>query len=214
MQEPDNRLYNPQGQDYDQVPFPAAPDAFANEQTTQLPEASEHQYAAQPSDGSALLGADSNVAPAEPSAYFSGTTGAQTIAPKKGRRGLWITLASLLTVLLLSVGGFFAYLYISRSTPVKTLDGFCQALQQGNYQQAYSAFSKKFQGALSEPRFADVLSQDKVVKCTYGTTNEASNSMTTDLKLVHNSHGINNDIVTLVKDETNTWKISDVRKQA
>src|SRR5579859_4490860 len=133
MPESDNRSYVPQDEGYDQVPFPAASDAFAHEQATQ------------PSDNPAFFNANE---PAAPSTYSP--FGAPADAPKKGRRGLWITLTSLLAVLLLSVAAVSTYLYINRSTPGKTLDSFCKALQQGNYQQAYGAFSKKFQGALTE----------------------------------------------------------------
>ncbi|MBV9229080.1 MAG: hypothetical protein JOZ18_07180 [Chloroflexi bacterium] len=149
-----------------------------------------------------------NLSTGEPSPEISG----KVVPHKKRRLALWITLGSICAVLLIAGLSFFTYLYINRSTPVKTLDAFCAALQKEDYPTAYNAFSKNFQGKISEADFASLLSQDKVVLCTHGTADDSSNSATTSLKLVHDSKGVNDDIVTLTKDADANWKINDVKK--
>lgn len=131
---------------------------------------------------------------------------------KKRRPGCWITIG-ILIVLLASVASFLAIRYINRPTPDKTLDTFCSALQQADYRTAYNQFSTKLQRTISEAVFAGTLSQDKVTACTHGTTTSSGSSVTNSLKLVHASKGINNDIVTLAKDNNNDWKIDDMYKQ-
>jgi hypothetical protein len=138
------------------------------------------------------------------------------ISPKRGRRALWITLGSVVAVVAIAVASFFGVSYINRPTPTKTLDTFCKALQDQNYQAAYDQFSKSFQQSLAqnsiaEADFANILSQDKVDTCTHGAALESGTSTTTTLKLVHHSQGVNNDRVTLIKDSTNNWKINDLQ---
>lgn len=132
---------------------------------------------------------------------------------KRSRQGRWITVSILAVLLLVSVASFFVIRYVNRSTPDKTLDAFCNALQQADYRSAYDQFSIKLQYTVSEAAFAATLSQDKVTACTHGTTGDSANSVTNDLKLVHASKGINNDIVTLTKDSNNDWKIDDIYRQ-
>src|SRR5713101_6963150 len=132
---------------------------------------------------------------------------------KRSRQGRWITISILAVLLLAAIASFFVIRYVSRSTPDKTLDVFCNALQQADYQSAYDQFSAKLQHTVSEAAFAAALSQDKVTACTHGTTGDSANSVTNDLKLVHASKGINNDIVTLTKDSNSDWKIDDIYRQ-
>lgn len=129
---------------------------------------------------------------------------------KRVPRRLWITLSLFIVLLLTSVSSFLVIRYINRSTPDKTLDAFCTALQQADYRSAYDQFSARLQQTISETAFAALLAQDKVIACTHGTTGDSSNSVTNNLKLIHVSNGINNDIVTLTKDSDNNWKIDDI----
>jgi limonene-1,2-epoxide hydrolase len=133
--------------------------------------------------------------------------------PKRSRQGRWITLSILTLLLIAAVASFFVIRYVSRSTPDKTLDAFCNALQQADYRSAYDQFSAKLQHTVSEAAFAAALSQDKVTACAHGTTGDSTNSVTNDLKLVHASKGINNDVVTLTKDSSSDWKIDDIYRQ-
>lgn len=134
-------------------------------------------------------------------------------AHRRGRRGLWIITGITCALLLVSVTCFFVIRYVNRPTPGKTLDAFCSDLQAGDYRSAYDQFSKKLQRTVSETMFATILSQDKVIACTHGPTNDSGSSMTTGLKLVHASKGINNDVVTLTRGNNGDWKIDDLYRQ-
>ena len=130
--------------------------------------------------------------------------------PTNGRkRRLWniLLLAIALLLLLVVVGGYF---YLNRSTPEKTLQTFCAALKQNNYHEAYGQFSPSLQHITKEQDFAAIFAQDKVTQCSYGATSEFAASTTTSLQLVHASQKKNSDFVTLVKDESNVWRIADV----
>ena len=133
---------------------------------------------------------------------------------KRSRQGRWITISILAVLLLAAVASFFVIRYVSRSTPDKTIDAFCNALQQADYRSAYDQFSANLQHTVSEAAFAAALSQDKVTACTHGTTGDSAESVTNDLKLVHASKGINNDVVTLTKDSNDDWKIDDIYRRA
>lgn len=138
-----------------------------------------------------------------------------TPVPKKSRGRRWVIggIVVVLVLLLASVASFFIISYGNRSTPNKTLDSFCNALQHEDYRSAYNQFSPDLQKGIPEADFAAVIAQDKVTLCTHGNTNESAKSVTTNLKLVHASKGINADVVTLTKDSSNTWKISGIAKQ-
>ena len=136
-----------------------------------------------------------------------------TPARRRGRRRLWIITSIIAALLLISITGLFVIRYTNRPTPGKTLDVFCNALQGEDYRSAYDQFSKKLQRTVSETTFATILSQDKVIACTHGPTNDSGRSTTTGLKLVHASKGINNDVVTLSRDSNNDWKIDDIYRQ-
>ena len=119
----------------------------------------------------------------------------------------------LVVLLLVIIPTIFVANYINRSTPDKTLDAFCSALQQQDYQSAYAQFSTTLQHNVSETTFASAFSQDKVVTCTHGSSDDSGTSVTSTLKLIHAPDGINNDNVTLTKDSNDTWKIDDISRQ-
>ena len=134
--------------------------------------------------------------------------------PTNGRKrrlwGILLLVIALLLLLVVAIGGYF---YLNRSTPEKTLQTFCNALQQDNYHEAYDQFSASLQHITNEQNFAAIFAQDKVTQCSYGTTSEFVASTTTSLQLVHASQKKNSDLVTLVKDESNIWRIADVYRE-
>jgi predicted component of type VI protein secretion system len=134
-------------------------------------------------------------------------------APKKSRRGLWITLGVIGAVLVLLCIAFSVLVVANLPTPAKTLDAFCNALTSGDNHTAYTQFSSNFQRQVSEPAFTQVVSQDKITTCAHGTPNESGNSAKTTLKLVHKSTITNNDVVTLIKDSNGDWKIDNLQQQ-
>jgi flagellar basal body-associated protein FliL len=137
--------------------------------------------------------------------------GYNTARPTGGRKrrlwGILLLVIALLLLLVVAIGGYF---YLNRSTPEKTLQTFCSALQQSNYHEAYDQLSASLQHTTNEQAFAAIFAQDKVTQCSYGVTSEFVANTTTSLQLVHASQKKNSDFVTLVKDESNIWRIADV----
>jgi hypothetical protein len=124
----------------------------------------------------------------------------------------WIFL-SLLFVLLATVAyiSFALANYINRSTPQKTLDAFCTALQKQDYKTAYAQFSPEMQLNFTEQQFAQLLATDKVVRCLHGAVDDGGTSATTSLSLIHRkTGGTNNDKVTLTKDSQGQWRITNL----
>ena len=125
----------------------------------------------------------------------------------------WLILGScVVLIMLLSAGGLRLWSYLSRSTPSRTLDEFCVALQKEDYAGAYSNFTKNMQAGFPEGNFAGLLAQDKVTSCSHGDADDATSPAITSLRLMHASQQINNDVVTLTKDKEDVWRINDVRR--
>ena len=217
MHDPNDSGYDPQGYDFPTLPYiPYALPATEQQHSSKaLSDALHDPYAGEHAETSLSF---TETPPFVPSIRESDQPGTEPITalpptPRKRLPRLWILLGSLVVLLLLSSAVTFAVVsYINRSTPTKTLDAFCTALQHEDYPTAYNQFSKQLQSKLDETVFASVLSQDKVVSCTHGAAAESGTSSTTNLKLVHTSQGINNDMVTLTKQANNEWKINDLQR--
>ncbi len=132
----------------------------------------------------------------------------------KKKRGRWLPIGIAILILLVVGASTFAFVsYLNRSTPTKTLDTFCSALQDGKYQTAYDQLTPTMQTNFTESQFATLLSSDSVAKCTHGMASENGASTTTDLHLYHKvSKGMNNDKVVVTKDTHSQWKINDIQK--
>ncbi len=122
----------------------------------------------------------------------------------------WMFLSILLVLLgIVAYASFALANYINRSTPQKTLDTFCTALQKQDYKTAYAQFSPEMQLNFTEQQFAQLLATDKVVRCLHGAVDDGGTSATANLSLVHHTTGgTNNDKVTLSKDSQGQWKIN------
>ncbi len=203
--------YDSQG--YDPPTLPYIPYALPSEEQQSLSAALK-----KPSDGVYATTPFAETLPVIPSEQGEDQISTEPISalppsPRKRRPRLWILIGSIVVLLSLSSAVTFAVVsYINRSTPTKTLDAFCNAVQHEDYTTAYGQFSKQLQSKLDETVFADVLSQDKVISCTHGVATESGTSTITNLKLVHTSQGINNDRVTLTKQANNDWKIDDLQR--
>jgi limonene-1,2-epoxide hydrolase len=124
---------------------------------------------------------------------------------RRNRRFLFIGLG-LLVVIALALGGYF---YFTRSTPEKTLDAFCNAMQVQDYQTAYNQLSASLQNRETELEFANTsLAGGKVSACTHSSANATRNQTTAKVTLVTGSGLRSNTIVTLMADSGNTWKLS------
>jgi hypothetical protein len=134
------------------------------------------------------------------------------VSPDVAQRKFWLGLGLVLALLLIVLAATATFRYVNRPTPQKTLDTFCSALQAGNYHEAYSQFTPALQGQFTERDFSQVLARDKVVACTHGAVSDTSNTVSTNLKLVHQSRGVNSDMVFLTKDSQDAWKINDLQR--
>jgi hypothetical protein len=125
---------------------------------------------------------------------------------KKSRRGLWITLAVILAVL---VAACSAIIFVGRSTPSKTLDAFCSAIKSQDYQTAYNQLSQLRQTRIKEQEFAGLFS--RFSSCTYGTINESDPNATTPMTFFGTAGGSLNGQADLVQEGGTTWKIDAIR---
>jgi hypothetical protein len=145
--------------------------------------------------------------------YFQSAPPVVPPAPER-KRGLRFTPKNIvifaLIVLLVMGSASALFVYLTRSTPNRTLDAFCSALVQSDYQHAYQQFVPGLQHAFSEKVFADMLTRNRVAQCTYTPVDEASGSVQTELRLLHTPIGANDDQVTLGKDTHGTWQITDL----
>jgi pSer/pThr/pTyr-binding forkhead associated (FHA) protein/limonene-1,2-epoxide hydrolase len=124
---------------------------------------------------------------------------------RRDRRFILIGLG-LLVVLALAVGGYF---YFTRSTPERTLDAFCNAMQGQDYQTAYNQLSNSLQSSETELEFANTLRADgKINTCTHSSANSNNNRTTANVKLVTGSGQAYNSTVTLTPNNGNIWKMS------
>jgi serine/threonine protein kinase/limonene-1,2-epoxide hydrolase len=90
----------------------------------------------------------------------------------------------------------------------KTLNTYCTALQSGDYATAYGQFSSRLQGNLSEAQFNSFFPQPS--SCSYAALAQTTGGATTNIITTSSSGQSETDLVSLVLDSTNTWKIDDV----
>jgi len=112
----------------------------------------------------------------------------------------------LLVLIALAVGGYF---YFNRSTPEKTLDAFCIAMQGQDYQTAYNQLSYALQNSETELDFANTLrANGKVNTCSHGSTSTVNNKATAKVTIVTGYGQASSSNVTLASDGSNIWKLS------
>jgi limonene-1,2-epoxide hydrolase len=124
---------------------------------------------------------------------------------RRDRRFILIGLG-LLIVIALAIGGYF---YFNRSTPEKTLDAFCTAMQGQDYQTAYNQLSNSLQSNETELEFANTLrANGKVDTCTHSSANTTNNKATANVTIVTNSGESSSSKIALIADSSNNWKLS------
>ncbi len=143
-----------------------------------------------------------------------GTDTSEQPVPGKKKRRRWLSIGAFILIALVVAASTFALAsYLNRSTPMKTLNTFCTALQAGKYQTAYDQFSPTMQMNFTESQFAALFASDSIARCSHGSASENGTSTTTDLHLLHKtSKGINNDKIVVIKDSHDQWKINDIQK--
>jgi limonene-1,2-epoxide hydrolase len=124
---------------------------------------------------------------------------------RRDRRSILIGLG-LLVVIALAIGGYF---YFNRSTPEKTLDAFCNAMQGQDYQTAYNQLSNSLQSSETELEFANTLrANGKVNSCTHSSAKTTNNKATANMTIVNRSGQTSSSSITLTSDSGNIWKLS------
>ena len=112
----------------------------------------------------------------------------------------------LLIVIALAIGSYF---YFNRSTPEKTLDAFCTAMQGQDYQTAYNQLSNSLQSNETELEFANTLrANGKVNTCTHSSANTTNGRATANVTIVTNSGQSSSSNITLTPENGNNWKLS------
>ena len=149
----------------------------------------------------------SDYTPFIPTGYDGPIPGYVPIKQVRNRdRRLILIGLGLLVVIALAVGGYF---YITRSTPEKTLDAFCNAVQGQDYQTAYNQLAPALQSGETELDFAQTLkAAGRVSICTHSSANTARNQATANVKLVTASSQTSTTTVTLITDNNSTWKLN------
>ena len=134
---------------------------------------------------------------------------------RKSRLGLWIGLAVVIVILV--AAGVGSYVYLSRSTPDKTLAAFCNALKASptDYQTAYNQFSARARNQESEHDFATGLQQalsnpalGGIKDCTVSNVQQNDTSATGTVTLTFNNltnHALLFNMGLI--DESDGWKI-------
>jgi FHA domain len=94
---------------------------------------------------------------------------AQTPAQKPSRRGLWITLGSVIGLLVIGAVIAGAMVFLNLPTPSKVLNAYCTDIKAGNYKAAYTQYASVVQKSFSEAAFvAQFNILGKPTGCTVG----------------------------------------------
>ena len=125
---------------------------------------------------------------------------------RRGNRRFILIGLGLLALIALAVGGYF---YFTRSTPEKTLDAFCNAMQGQDYQTAYNQLSNSLQSSETELEFANTLrANGKINTCTHSSANVTNNRATANVTIVTGSRQVSRSSIALTADSGNIWKMS------
>jgi FHA domain-containing protein len=186
---------------------PAPPDYMNYQQPA--PGAPDFQQPAPP----AYSGFQQSQPPQYPQPPQQPAPGAPVAQPRK-RRGCLVI--GLIVLLLLIVGGAIGgFLYVNRSTPEKTLQAYCTALQNSDAQGAYNQLSASAQSKTSVAEFNKAFQSIKnpliggIKSCTFNNVQQNGSNATADVTLTLGNTAIPTKPthVTLV-DENNTWKLN------
>lgn len=93
------------------------------------------------------------------------------------------------------------------STPTRTLNKVCTALQQTDYHTAYTQYSSNYQRQQTEQEFADSFSTDRVTSCSNGPITVSGPRATVTAMVVRASGKTTTYLLTLVQESDNSWKI-------
>jgi len=197
--------------------------AFSEEKLETIPTSREMEITGEASENRQLIGAETHNTLAQqnmssnsqqldsipfiPADFHGQIPGYMPIEQvrKRDRRFILIGVA-LLAVIALAVGGYFIF---TRSTPEKTLDAFCNAMQGQDYQTAYNQLSNSLQSSETELEFANTLrANGKINACTHSSASTTNNKATANVTIVTDSGQASISSITLTADSNNIWKMS------
>jgi FHA domain len=143
---------------------------------------------------------------------FGAPGAAVATRPKKRRSGLMI---GLIVLLLVVVGGGSLYFFALRSTPEKTLQAYCTALQNSDAQGAFNQLSASAQSKTSVAQFNSGFQALKnpliggIKSCTFNNVQQNGSTATADVTLTVGNPAVpaKPTAVTLI-DENGTWKLN------
>ena len=132
---------------------------------------------------------------------------------QQDRRRLYIALIAMLAIIIVFS---LISLIVSRSTPDKTLDTFCNALVAGNGQLAASQLTPKLQN--QQGVLASFVAANKITACTHtlSITRGASTTATLSVTIQSNSSATNSQrkiLITLIQEANGIWKIDALQNQ-
>ncbi len=131
------------------------------------------------------------------------------IPAKRSNRTLFIILGSVVGGIILLCILVSVIVYAARSTPERTLNAYCDALKNGEYQTAYDQFSSGIQRQESEAQFASAFTSTnlKVTGCTVSNTSDDGTVGLGTMSYTTNTNftGIND---YRFIQESGTWKIN------
>lgn len=130
---------------------------------------------------------------------------------KKSRVGLWIGLIILLVVIIGGIGGF---VYLQNcSTPEKTLQAYCTALQNNDAQGIYNTLSSASQAKTSVSQLSKGLQFVKLLTggftCTYANVQQSGSTATATLTLTPVTRGKASSGTAHLINENGQWKMDE-----
>ena len=129
------------------------------------------------------------------------------VPPPRRSRRRWLWVALIVLVILGLAGGGAAVYFVTRATPEKTIEAYCNALRGQDYTSAYALLSTTLHKSSTEAEFA--AKQQAVghtTICTHDSANVTGNIATDNLTLVAGGQSFAG-IVSLISESGN-WKIS------
>jgi hypothetical protein len=132
--------------------------------------------------------------------------------PKKRRTGLIIGIIVLLLVVV--GGGVGAYVFLNRSTPDKTLQAYCTALQNSDAQGAFNLLSARAQSKTSVADFNTAFQLIKsplvggIKSCTFNNVQQNGSNATADVMVTLGNPAVpTKPSKAFLVDENGTWKV-------
>ena len=212
-----------------QQPAPPAYSSYQQPQQPQQPAPSAPNYpqANQPGYNQAPQAYPTPAYPQQPQGYpqqapwpgapgqFGAPAAPVVVQPRKRRTGL---IAGIIVLLLLVVGGGSLYFFVLRSTPEKTLQAYCNALQNSDAQGAFNQLSANAQSKTSVADFTKAFQTVKnpllggFKSCTFSNVQQNGSTATADVLFTFGNPAVpSSPTKVILVNENGTWKLDTSR---